>query len=732
MRICLAKIIPALSFSLLLFAALTASGQQQHKTATASAKKAPPKIAPPAATLAAAVRAYRDTPSAAKRAAVESYAAAHPKEAPLAHLALGITSYEVKDYADAIESLKKVRIAAIADYASYYLAAARVESKQYDGIAGGLSPVYAGEIASPFAGRSWILQARAAKENDPAGALKILRDHYAELPEPDGDINLADAYLASGDQPRAIEIYQRIVSQFLSGDAATRAAAALVLIKESMGAAYPEPSAQLLLHHADRLMDAHSFRQARTEYHELEADLKGLEHDQARVRIGVADYQEGHTSTAYPYLREMDLAPSEADAERLAYVVECTRRLNDEDDLKATLERLSKYYPKSPWRLKALLSSANRYLLINRPDEFVPLDRAVYQDFPNAPEAALAHWKVTFQAYMHDDPQAQSLLMEHLRKYPTHATAGGALYFLGRSFERAGDPGAAHLCYARLTAAWENHYYAMVARARTPEVIAPKNPEVAPFLASLAIPLPQAPPPSATRSTALRIDRSRLLRSAGLPESADAELRFGARNGGQAPLLGMEMASSAEATHTAMRIMKGMASDYLNLPLSAAPRKYWELLFPLPYRSDLEHSAHGVGVDPFLLAGLIRQESEFDPQALSSAKAYGLTQVLPVTGRQYAKKAGIQGFTNRLLFQPTTNLKIGAAILRGMLDSNSEHVEQTLAAYNAGPTRSVEWSGWNQYREPAEFVESIPFTETRDYVQAVLRNADTYRRLYYQ
>jgi soluble lytic murein transglycosylase len=192
------------------------------------------------------------------------------------------------------------------------------------------------------------------------------------------------------------------------------------------------------------------------------------------------------------------------------------------------------------------------------------------------------------------------------------------------------------------------------------------------------------------------------------------------------------MAVAAEQPHQAMHIMKGMAPEYMSLPLNAAPRQYWELLFPLPYRADLEHSAHDAGIDPFLLAGLIRQESEFDPQALSPANAYGLTQVRPVTGRQYAKRAGIQRFTNRLLFQPAANLKIGAAIFRGMLDSNNDKVEETLASYNAGPARSAQWLSWNEYREPAEFVESIPFTETRDYVQAVLRNADMYRRLYNQ
>ena len=135
-------------------------------------------------------------------------------------------------------------------------------------------------------------------------------------------------------------------------------------------------------------------------------------------------------------------------------------------------------------------------------------------------------------------------------------------------------------------------------------------------------------------------------------------------------------------------------------------------------------------LDPYLLAGLIRQESEFNPQAVSPAKAYGLTQIRPATGRQFARKAGVPKFTTRVLSQPAANLKIGCSILRSMLDQQGGKVEQTLAAYNAGPMRVVEWMTWNTYREPAEFVESIPFTETRDYVQAVLRNAEMYRRLY--
>jgi soluble lytic murein transglycosylase len=401
--------------------------------------------------------------------------------------------------------------------------------------------------------------------------------------------------------------------------------------------------------------------------------------------------------------------------------------------MKSALGKLSKQHSKSPWRLKALVGAANRYLLANRPDEFVPLYRAVYEDFPTDAMAGLAHWKVTVQAYLRDQANAPSLLREQLRNYPYHASAGAALYFLGRHAERAQDAGAAKAYYQRLAQTFQNSYYAMLARDRllNAALVAASIPdEAARFTTELKLPEPKPVATEDTPETKVRIERSRMLRTAGLVDFADGELRYGARTDGQPARLAMELAGTAETPHEAVRKMKSLASDYLLLTLEQAPRRYWELLFPMPYRTELESNARQHGLDPYLLAGLIRQESEFNPEAVSRANAYGLTQVRPGTGREFARKEGIARFNSRQLFLPAVNLRIGSGILKSMLDRNSGKVEQTLASYNAGPARAAEWLGWRDYREPAEFIESIPFTETRDYVQAVLRNADIYRRLY--
>jgi soluble lytic murein transglycosylase len=683
------------------------------------------------------VRTLRTTPSEANRAAVESWAGSHAGETSglLARLALGIADYEQKDFAASAADLKQVRgkLPQIADYTAYYLSAARLELRDFEGIAKELETSRSMPVRSPLVSRSWILQARAMQSTQAGEAVKLLREHYAELPQPEGDLALADCYQTANDLPHAVDFYQRIYYQYLSGDSATRAAAALVALKDTMGTAYPPPVPAQVLRRVDRLMDAREFAKARTEYLSLLDQLAGTDRDQAIVRAGAADLMQGNASAAMAYLRGLELSESEADAERLYYLAECARRLGNDEEMKAAIGKLGVKYAKSPWRLKALMSAANRFLLQNRPDEFVPLYKAAYQDFPADLSAGLAHWKVTVQSYLHDQSDVVDLLREQIRSYPSHASAGAALYFLGRHAERAEQFGAAKAYYQRLAQTFQNSFYAMLARDRlqNANIAAASVPdETARFTAELKLAEPQPVPGEDAPETKARIERSRLLRSAGLTDFADAELRFGARTDGQPGRLAMELAGAAETPHEAVRKMKSLAGDYLSLALEQAPRRFWELLFPMPYRRELESNARQHGLDPYLLAGLIRQESEFNPDAVSRANAYGLTQVRPGTGREFARREGIARFNSRQLFQPAVNLRIGSGILKTMLDRNSGKVEQTLAAYNAGPARASEWLGWRDYREPAEFIESIPFTETRDYIQAVLRNADIYRRLY--
>ena len=129
------------------------------------------------------------------------------------------------------------------------------------------------------------------------------------------------------------------------------------------------------------------------------------------------------------------------------------------------------------------------------------------------------------------------------------------------------------------------------------------------------------------------------------------------------------------------------------------------------------------------MAALILQESTFDAGALSRAGARGLMQVMPATGRRIARAKG-QRFRRTALIDPGTSLDFGTHYLRQMSDRFDGAIEKVLAAYNAGPHRVDAWTAERGERPSEEFIEGIPFTETRQYVMIILANREHYRRVY--
>ena len=450
MRNCLARITLALCCSIAGWAAAVPPATGRAKAAIGTAN-----------TLAGLARAYRAGPTPARRAALERWAALHPQDAPLAQLALGVVAYEQEDYQTAAANLRKARpkLERIADYVAYYLGAARVEAGDFEGVAHDLEPAHR-QPASPEAGRAWLLEARAHQAADAAGAVKLLRDHYAELPQPEGGLTLADCYVAAGDPASAADFLERANAQFVTGEAASRIADALSSLRERMGAAFPEPLPQQVLHRADRLLQARQYEEARAEYQSAAERLNGSERELALLRAAAAQVLDGHGGAPCDDLSGMKLDAGESDAERIYYVAECAHRAGDETQVSAALDRLAGQYPKSGWRLKALLAAAGRSWVQNQPQTYLPLYQAAYQDFPGEPQTAQWHWKVAFRAYFERRGDAEDLLRAQLRNYPGSGSAAAAMYFLGRLAEEEKDFGAARLYFERVMTAMEGYYYA--------------------------------------------------------------------------------------------------------------------------------------------------------------------------------------------------------------------------------------------------------------------------------
>ena len=694
-----------------------------------------------AQTLEAIADRYRKTPNAATRVAVLRYAEAHriDKNGALALLLLGATEDDQRQFGDALTHLRAAgkRLPELADYVAYLSAVADSGLRQFDDTEPALQPVWRSTPASPLVTKAVLLQAESFLQGDnPASAITLVQQHLADLPTPQAELLEARAYEAQGAAEAAAGHYQKIYVEYPLAKEASDAEAAL--------ARYSGIPAEALFARGLKLEAGGDYTRAGKELTALLPRLSGESLDLARVRIGDAAYLARENESAYKYLSSFQAAAPEAEAERLYYLLECQRRLNRLDEMNATLEKLAQGYPQSHWRLEALVAGGNYYAAHDQPDAAQPLYRTCFETFPGDAESAACHWKVTWWTYLRDPALAESMLREHLTRYAalsdqTRDQASPALYYLGRIAESKSDWATARAYYDTLSNAYPNYYYAILARERleTPSVAgATASPGAAQFLSAIQMVNRRAPGSfDPTPLTRQRIERAHLLDLAGLDDLSEAELRFGAKVDGQPQVIAIELAdlaSQRDAPDQAIRYIKHYAPGYLAMPLDAAPDKFWRLAFPLPYRKPLEEYCRAQMLDPYLMAALIRQESEFNPKAISRANARGLTQVMPATGRQLSRKLGIPRFRTAMLFTPDTNLKLGTYYLKQLSDELQGKWEAALASYNAGKSHVNTWLAAGNYREPAEFVESIPFNETRAYVQSVLRNAEVYRKLYGQ
>lgn len=159
-------------------------------------------------------------------------------------------------------------------------------------------------------------------------------------------------------------------------------------------------------------------------------------------------------------------------------------------------------------------------------------------------------------------------------------------------------------------------------------------------------------------------------------------------------------------------------------------RALLEVLYPFPHREMVYRAARARGLDPILVASIIRQESAFDPAIVSRAGAVGLMQVMPATGGQIAAAEGPRDFDPESLVTPEINLHLGTRYLVDLLDRFDRRLPFVLAAYNAGPSRADAWKAFPEADDPYRFTERIPFAETRDYVKQIARNLALYGALY--
>jgi peptidoglycan lytic transglycosylase len=352
------------------------------------------------------------------------------------------------------------------------------------------------------------------------------------------------------------------------------------------------------------------------------------------------------------------------------------------------------------------------------------LYRQIASRFPNRDVSGTAMWRLGWLAWLRGDIGAAGEQWARLADAPGgRAFRGAALYWRGRAIEHVRDRAAAEPIYLKVLTEAPRSYYGMLAArrvARAPDT-ARRNPTAV---------FPAKPEDAVAADPGFaRVD---LLRRIGLVEYAWEELEdvVAASVGDQARLYGASGAYVREERyHLALRIARRHFGSLAVSGDPALPRAFWEIIYPLGWRNDVADAAQRAGLDPYLVAAVVREESSYYPRAVSRAGARGLMQLMPATARPMADLRGLAFEGGSLLDDPRANLDMGASFLAGLLrEFGDPHV--ALAAYNAGPKRAREWWKSRRTNDMEAWIEQIPYDETRHYVKRVTLSWEEYRRIY--
>jgi soluble lytic murein transglycosylase len=669
-------------------------------------------------------------------AGVEAYARKHTKEdaGALAWLVLGYARLQDNDYPKAIDALSHAKPLAgdLGDYVDYNLAFAYLQSgRKAEAIAllGDFDKNYPDSILQREAHVQYASAVMA--DGRPAEAAAILEKYRLPI-RPDIELSLGRAYAADGKNDKAVVALRNLYLTMPISPEAAQAQTELNRLQAG-GVKVTPPTPGELKIRADLLFRGRQYSDAATEYQSLLNVADPADRPAIELALGVSLNRADRDRDAKRVLTSLKNLTRDQDAERYYNLASVARAENDEAAVVKYVDQVRAASAQSPSFEQALLLLGNMYLLKPDYDHAIDAYRELSVRFPTGSLAYYAHWKVAWLSLrMGRNEEAKREFEQQIALFPTSPQVAAALYWRGRLAEEGDDLGTARAYYLKLSERFHNYYYGELARQRLKQIKSADVPEhialldhVPPMTEDAKVTLDEVPTDN------LRVQKAELLANGALVDLAINELQAAAKEdkGNWLTAEVTRLYQDAGRPDMALRNLKRAVPTYFAVDIPSLPRSYWEALFPRPYWTDLKKYSSSNALDPYLVASLIRQESEFNPNAVSRANAVGLMQLLPKVGRGVAKQEKIKHFTPQELFTPEVNLRLGTRYFRSMVDKFGSF-EYALAAYNAGADRVEAWMNYGKYRDPQEFVESIPFTETREYVQAIMRNESVYKQLY--
>jgi soluble lytic murein transglycosylase len=582
----------------------------------------------------------------------------------------------------------------------------------------------------------YLVEATALREaecaeamNDQAGAMAIYARLAATKTTAPDDVlmRLGRAARASGDLDKATEAFSRVVYEFPFSDLAIIASGELETLPIAPIAA-GSSRYKLELGRAERLFGARRYQPAKIAFEGVRAASHGDDRELVNLRLAECDFLLKRPRNARDELKPY-VDKSSRQGEALYFYAVSIRELGDHDGYLRIVRRLAEEFASQTWAEEALNNLATHYILQSDDEDADATFREMYEKFPMGHYAERAAWKIGWFAYRHGRyTDAIRTFEPAAAHFPRSDYRPSWLYWAARAHDALQESALADARYALVATDYLNSYYGRLALkhldAGTPQrrqaaSAASAPAAVEPVEAPVAPPLP---PNEHVIRALLELD---------LYDQALDELHYAQKNWGDSSAIQATIgwiAHDRGELRDGINAMKRAYPQYMAAGGEKLPAAMLKVLFPVNYwplikKYSLEHQ-----LDPYMIAALIAQESTFTADVKSAANAYGLMQLVPATGRQYAKTIN-RKYSLSLLTTAEPNLRMGTAYFADLVRQfGGAHF--ALATYNAGPGRVSHWIAERPGVDRDTFIDDIPFPETQAYVKKILGTAEDYRHLY--
>lgn len=544
----------------------------------------------------------------------------------------------------------------------------------------------------------------------------------------------AKAYEQTGDSTRALANYRRAYFFAPASAEASEAATAITRLGSSSAPATADEAKA----RAEKLFAARRYSEAYDAYTSLFLGSPASATSELAGRRIIAAANARRFAEAGSGL---SAASGEARAEAMFNIALAYARAKQWAQARTAAEDLRRQFPNSLWTMRAFVQSGQRAEEANNDADASYFYRAAVSSFAGNAEVTPAHFYIAWVAHEGKNfNESSRLLTEHVAVYAGNNTdfRGKSAYWAARDSERVGKLAEARAIYQGLLERYDANWYGYLSkqrladldRAGAPRREFPADSQVGRAVANLKT--VTVAEETAGQAEDERIAKADQLSIVGSDDWALEELAVASQAAPNSPRVNLAIAKIYRARNDnvqAFNALRRSYPDYSQMKVEEMRREEWDVFYPLQYWDIISQESRARGVDPYQVAGFIRQESVFNPRAVSSARAYGLMQLIVPTAVTTARHVGAErAITMDALFEPRLNIQLGTAHFKELLEKYGR-IEFVAVAYNAGPGRVTQWRA-SLPLQMDEFQEEVPFRETRLYIQGVVRNGLQYRRLY--